>query len=291
MTANATNGLVYASGNWQNQPLEQPLSILVLNLMPTRQNTELQFLSRFNDCDREVQLTFMYPVTHHFRGTPRAQIEAHYVSLAQIQDQFFDGLIITGAPVETLKFEAVDYWDEFVTITDWASTHVKEQLYECWAAQAGLYHDFGIEKHLLPRKLFGIYSATKVNHESPLARGFGAGGLIRMPQSRKTESVLDENDLPAGLTVVASSLQSGPIILSAPSKQTTYVTGHPEYQEQTLAEEYLRDVKKHLPIQLPEHYFEDSTTGMVHETWREASIKFYQNWTQLLTDKKVGLSL
>jgi homoserine O-succinyltransferase len=291
MTANATNGFLHAAGEWPNRDLHQPLSILILNLMPTRKNTEQQFLSRFNQLDSDAVLTFMYPVSHHFHGTPRNKIQQDYVNFNEIRDQHFDGLIITGAPVETLPFDQVDYWDEVQTIIEWGRTHVTEELDECWAAQAGLYHDFGIQKRLLPTKLFGIFTATKVAHESPLARGFGAGGLLKMPQSRHTEIVLDETAVPTGLTVIASAPQSGPIILSAPKYHTTYVTGHPEYQEQTLAEEYHRDLQKNLPIQLPIDYFTNSDATEVRYSWKDASQQFYQNWTQLLVDTKVRLSI
>ncbi|GHP14614.1 homoserine O-succinyltransferase [Lentilactobacillus fungorum] len=291
MTVNALNGFNLANGKWQNQPLKNSLSILVLNLMPNKQITELQFLSGFNDCQRDIQLTFMYPATHHFKGVPKKLVAKNYVNLDQVANQHFDGLIITGAPIETLPFEQVDYWPELLKIIDWAKSHVSEQLYECWAAQAGLYHDFRITKHLLPTKLFGIYQATKVDHESPLARGFSAGGVIRMPQSRHTESSLDEAHLPAGLTVIASSAETGAMILTASEKHTTYVTGHPEYQARTLADEYERDLNKHLPIQLPSNYFKDPLVGEIDYSWRDASTRFYDNWTQLLAIKKVGLSI
>lgn len=291
MVVNAVNGFLHAEKQWTNQKLNQPVSILVLNLMPTRKETEFQFLTAFDHLDSDVEMTFMYPYTHHFKGTSRQAIETDYVCLNQIADRYYDGLIITGSPVEKLPFNQVDYWDELQQIVQWGHTHVKQQLHECWAAQAGLYLDYGIQKRLLPSKLFGIFTAVRVDHDSPLARGFGAGGLLRMPQSRHTEIVLDENHLPGDLKVIATAPQSGPIVLSSNTYQTTYVTGHPEYREKTLANEYYRDRSKNLPIQLPVNYFKDPVAGTVAYSWQDASQKLYENWTHLLADKKVGISL
>ncbi|EEI70879.1 homoserine O-acetyltransferase/O-succinyltransferase family protein [Lentilactobacillus hilgardii] len=291
MTANATNGFLHAENQWTNQKLTHPVSILILNLMPTRRDAEFQFLSGFNHLDSDVDITFMYPYTHHFKGTSREKIEADYVCWNQIADRYYDGLIITGSPVEKLPFKQVDYWDELQKIIKWGKTHVKQQLHECWAAQAGLYLDYGIQKRLLPNKLFGIFTAVSVDHDSPLARGFGAGGLLRMPQSRHTEIILDETNLPGDLKVIATAPQSGPMILSSNTYHTTYVTGHPEYQEKTLANEYYRDRYKNLPINPPVNYFSDPVSGTVNYSWKDASKKLYKNWTHLLVDKKVGISL
>ncbi len=175
MTANAVNGFLNADEKWVNHELTNPLSILVLNLMPTRRNTEAQFLHRFSEISSDAELTFMYPQSHQFKDTSRAAIERDYVCLDQIRDAHFDGLIVTGAPVETLPFAQVDYWDELQQILEWAKTHVTQCLYECWAAQACLFHDFGIRKHLLTSKLFGVYPADRIAADSPIAKGFGAG--------------------------------------------------------------------------------------------------------------------
>ncbi len=291
MTANAVNGFLRADDQWTNTNLHQPLSVLILNLMPTRKETEFQFLSSFDQLGTDVELTFMYPYSHHFKGTSREKIELDYVCWNQIVDKYYDGLIITGSPVEKLPFKEVDYWEELKQIISWGHAHVKQQLHECWAAQAGLYLDYHIQKRLLPSKLFGIFTAVKVDHESPLARGFGAGGLLKMPQSRHTEIILNEERVPAGLKVIASAPQSGPLILSSNTYRTTYVTGHPEYQEKTLANEYYRDLYKNLPINPPVNYFSDQARGTVDYSWKDASTTLYDNWTHLLTDKKVGLSI
>lgn len=291
MTANAINGFLNAEQKWVNHEVNNPLSILVLNLMPTRRSTEHQFLTRFSEINPDVELTFMYPASHHFRGTSRGDIERAYVCLDQIRDTHYDGLIVTGAPIETLPFNQVDYWEELETILDWSQVHVTECLYECWAAQACLFHDFGVRKHLLLSKLFGVYTAGTINPESPLARGFGAGGLLKMPQSRHTGIVLDENQLPEGLTVDVSSNETGPMILSAKQLHSTYITGHPEYSEGTLALEYYRDLYEQMPIRLPQNYFIDQDSGTVDYSWRNSSIQIYNNWTTIIANKKVGLSI
>lgn len=291
MTANAINGFLNAEQKWVNHEATNPLSILVLNLMPTRHNTEHQFLTRFSEINSDVELTFMYPASHHFQGTPRADTEQDYVSLDQIRDAHYDGLIITGAPVETLPFSEVDYWQELEEIINWSRDHVTECLYECWAAQACLFHDFGIRKHLLLSKLFGIFPAERINAESPIARGFGAGGLLKMPQSRHTGIVLDETHLPEGLTVDVSSTETGPMILSAKQLHSTYITGHPEYSEGTLALEYYRDLYEQMPIRLPKNYFIDQDSGTVDYSWKASSIQIYENWTTIIANKKVGLSI
>ncbi|AFS00849.1 homoserine O-acetyltransferase/O-succinyltransferase family protein [Lentilactobacillus buchneri] len=291
MTANAINGFLLAAQKWVNHEVTNPLSILVLNLMPTRVNTERQFLTRFSEIGSDAELTFMYPSSHHFRGTSTDLIQRDYVCLDQIRDAHYDGLIVTGAPIETLPFNQVDYWDELEEIIDWSKDHATECLYECWAAQACLFHDFGVRKHLLLSKLFGVYPAETINAESPIARGFGAGGLLKMPQSRHTGIVLDEDHLPEGLTVDVSAAVTGPIILSADSLHSTYITGHPEYSEGTLALEYYRDLYEQMPIRLPQNYFIDQDSGTVDYSWKNSSIQIYDNWMKIIANKKVGLSI
>lgn len=289
MTVTAVNGLLRAEQRWDN-PREavNPLRILILNLMPTKQTTERQFLKRFAALDSDVAVTFMYPATHHFKSLPKALVAEHYVTLAQVADQTFDGLIITGAPVEKIAFEAVDYWDEFVTIVNWAQSHVSQTLFECWAAQAGLYAQFNVQKRLVASKVFGIYSASAVDSQSRLVSGLSAGGLLKMPQSRHTELVLPDQ-LPGDLHVVAENSQVGPLVLSAPSQRAVYVTGHPEYEADTLANEYFRDVRKQLPIDLPQHYFKGNDLHDVDYSWPAASCRLYQNWLTTLKLSKVGL--
>jgi len=288
MTVTAVNGLLAAQQKWINQPQgDQPMRLLILNLMPTKVTTERQFLSNFAAVPGDFEITFMYPVTHRFKTYSRDTVAANYVSLDQIADQHFDGLIVTGAPVEKLAFEEVDYWDEFTTIVDWAKTHVTQTLFECWAAQAGLYYQFNLQKQLVPEKIFGVYSADSWNQNAQLTRGLTAGGLLKMPQSRHTQLVLPTT-LPAELQVVAANDEIGPLILTAPTTNAVYVTGHPEYDTDTLANEYFRDQRKQLPIQLPKYYFKNQSLKTVDDGWHQTSHRLYANWINTLKLMKVG---
>ncbi|CAJ1229043.1 homoserine O-succinyltransferase [Lactiplantibacillus xiangfangensis] len=288
MAVTAVNGLLKAQGQWDNAAVKEPLQVLILNLMPNKQDTERQFLQRLAAVEQDVAVTFMYPVSHHFKSLPKAVVAANYVSLNQVIDRHFDGLIVTGAPVEQLDFEAVDYWDEFLAIISWAQRHVTQTLFECWAAQAGLYAAFNVQKQEVSEKIFGIYTATAVDEDSRLTRGLSTDGALKMPQSRHTQLILPE-DLPADLHVVATNNQVGPLVLNAPRQRAVYVTGHPEYEATTLANEYFRDRRKHLPINLPQHYFKESTLSTVDYSWPDASRQLYQNWLATLDLAKVGL--
>lgn len=284
MTANAHNGLAIIEHQWQNHQQTKPLQLLVLNLMPTKVATERQFLKQFDRLSNDVELTFLYPASHHFKGTPVNLISRHYFNFSQVRDRYFDGLIITGAPVEKLPFRQVDYWREFCQILVWAQQHVKETLFECWAAQAGLFVDFTIPKHLLPGKLFGVYTASRVNRKSRLARGLGAGGLIKMPQSRHSASAIDRHHLPGDLQIIADSREAGPMILRSHRFRHTYITGHPEYDRDTLAKEYYRDRQKKRAIHAPQHYFANTATGQVDYSWRSTARSIYQNWLNTFTN-------
>ncbi|KRL96082.1 homoserine O-acetyltransferase/O-succinyltransferase family protein [Limosilactobacillus equigenerosi] len=282
MTANASNGFLLQTHRWINHVQTNPLKLAIVNLMPTKLATERQFLTQFNRLDTDVEITFVYPVTHKFKGTPRADIQSAYTSLATIAEQHFDGVIITGAPVEHLPFEQVDYWDEFQTICDWAEHHAHQTLLECWAAQAGLFNDFGIPKQPVKHKVFGVYQADTTSDE--FANCLGAGGLFKMPQSRHTTSLINPTTLPNDIAIVASNHQIGPLILHSRHHRRTYVTGHPEYEKTTLNQEYERDLKKHLPIQPPLNYFQ--ANGQIDYSWQSSSQTFYQTW--LNQTKKAG---
>ncbi|WP_283679756.1 homoserine O-succinyltransferase [Lentilactobacillus sp. Marseille-Q4993] len=282
MTANAKNGLLAADGKWQNNNLKDPLSILVLNLMPTKRTTERQFLSTFDFMDRDVELTFLYPRTHHFKTVSKEDIERCYCCLDDVCNEHFDGMITTGAPVETLAFSRVDYIQELKQIFDWAETHVTERLYECWAAQAELFLEFGVEKRQLPNKLFGIYGPDKVDVTSPLLNGLG--GNFKMPQSRNTAAVCSSPI--EGVKVVASSEQTGPIILRDDDSQETFFTGHPEYTAETLLLEYHRDLNKGIKINKPENYFVGNDEEQIDYSWRTTSLQLYNNWINLIKNTK-----
>lgn len=285
MTANARNGLATAYDLWENHEQTKPVQILVLNLMPTKVTTERQFLEQFDHLSDDVELSFLYPTSHHFKGTSPTLIRKHYFDLSQVADRYFDGLIITGAPVEKLPFTQVDYWLEFCQILRWSRQHVSETLFECWAAQAGLFIDFTLTKHLLAGKLFGVYTSSIVNRKSRLVRDLGAGGLIKMPQSRHSASNIDRNHLPGDLQIVVDSKEAGPMIMYSRHFHHTYITGHPEYGRDTLANEYERDQKKQLAIHAPRNYFTDVATRQVDYSWGPTSHLIYQNWLNILTDE------
>lgn len=266
MAANATNGLLLADQQWHNQNLLNPRRILVLNLMPTKKTTESQFLHQFASLKQDTELTFIYPASHSFKTCSRELIAENYRTFSQIKKQFYDGLIITGAPVEQFDFHQVDYWQEFEKICDWGKRHTSGILFECWAAQAALFHDFAIKKRLLKPKLFGIYSST--DHR------------FIMPQSRRSESIIDKNNLPKDLKITADS-KVGPLILRSELFHSTYITGHPEYQKDTLAKEYFRDLDKGLKINKPVNYFK--ADKQINYCWRNSSNLIYQSWLNSLS--------
>lgn len=282
MTTNAQNGLAIAKKCWQNHLQKNALRILVLNLMPTKLTTELQFLNNFNRYSNDVNLTFLYPETHHFKGISSEVIHDNYVNFDQINNRYFDGLIITGAPIEKLSFSEIDYWQEFNQILTWAQSHVKEILLECWAAQAGLYANFGIKKQVLNKKIFGIFAADKVDYSSKLTRNFKVNNLIRMPQSRHSQSLISPENLPSGLKIVASSHEAGPMILR--SRKCTYITGHPEYDKDTLAQEYFRDKEKGYSINIPQHYFDNKENTRINFSWKSSTNLIFQNWLSLIAE-------
>ena len=201
MAVNARNGLLKLTSRWNNEAVLNPKEILILNLMPTKEATEWQFLQRLRETGIDCTVTFLYPATHRFRHAGGKRIKQYYVCLDQIRQRCFDGLIITGAPVECLPFEAVDYWDEFKQIVEWAHDHVKSIIYECWAAQAGLWNDFGLPKQKMSHKLFGVYQGT-ASCDSALLKDLNT---IKIPQSRHTKVELP-NQLPAGLKILAARL-------------------------------------------------------------------------------------
>ncbi|MDF7626763.1 homoserine O-succinyltransferase [Lactobacillaceae bacterium L1_55_11] len=276
MTANAKNGFLKREGAWSKQAVHNPVKILIWNLMPNKAETEAQFLSLLDELDQDVLVTFMYAQTHHFKSVAVEDLAACYCTLDDLWDQNFDGLIITGAPVEQLPFEAVDYWCEFKRVRRWAQEHVSQTINACWSAQAALYHDFDIQKRTLPQKLFGIYQSRHLNQESALGAHLET---FFSPQSRHSESVF-EDPLPKDLELIAENPVTGPQILQAPALGQTYVTGHAEYLTDTLDAEYRRDLAKGAAIAPPVNYYDRQ--HRVCNRWRASSIQLYQNWLNLI---------
>ncbi len=255
----------------------RPLRVLILNNMPIKQDTELQLLRALSNTPLQVDVTFMNVKSHISKNTPASHLNKFYNSLDEIRHLKYDGMIVTGAPVEDVSFEEVDYWDEFCEILDWAETHVTSTLHICWAAQAGFYHYYGINKKQLPQKLFGVYEHKVHNRKIPLVRGFD--DVFLAPHSRHTETSAAEIHACKDLTVLAESEEAGVFLAIAEEGKKIFITGHPEYDRVTLNNEYYRDLNKGLPIQVPYNYYpDDDPEKKPLLQWRSHSNNLYSNW-------------
>ena len=255
----------------------RPLEVLILNNMPVKQDTELQLLRALSNTPLQVDVTFINVKSHVSLNTSASHLNKFYSTLDEIRDRDYDGMIVTGAPVEDIPFEEVDYWEEICEILDWAQTHVTSTLHICWAAQAGLYHYYGINKKLLPRKLFGIYEHKVRNRKIPLVRGFD--DIFLAPQSRHTETPAELIHACKDLTVLAESPEAGVYLAMAEEGKKIFVTGHPEYDRYSLNNEYYRDLNKGLPIQVPYNYYPgDDPKEKPLLQWRSHSNNLYSNW-------------
>ena len=255
----------------------RPLQILLLNLMPTKIETETQLARVLGNTPIQIELELIAPSGHVSKNTSQAHMLAFYKSFDEVRDRTFDGLVITGAPVENLPFEEVDYWPELCEIMAWSRTHVHSTLHICWGAQAGLYFHHGIEKRSLPRKLFGVYEHRVLKPSSPLFRGFD--DVFCAPHSRYTE--VWEKDIRAapGLELLATSSEAGVYAVKTEDSSQFFIMGHPEYDPDTLAREYRRDIDKGLDIAVPAHYFpEDDPARVPVVRWRSAGQLLYTNW-------------
>ncbi|MCI1857037.1 MAG: homoserine O-succinyltransferase [Sporolactobacillus sp.] len=255
----------------------RPLNILILNLMPEKQKEEAQLLRLLGNTPLQVNITFLKTATHVSTHTSHLHLDQFYTTFAQIKDRRFDGLIITGAPVEKLPFQKVDYWNELKQIMQWSKTSVTSTLNICWGAQAALYYHYGIGKVLLPRKLFGVYRHTITDPKEKLLRGFD--DTFVAPHSRYTD--LDREALARHpeVKVLASSDEAGALILIAGNGNQIMVTGHFEYDSNTLAEEYRRDRERGIDQHLPEHYFpDDDPAKRPVNRWRAHAHLFFSNW-------------
>jgi homoserine O-succinyltransferase len=254
----------------------RPLKIAVLNLMPTKIQTETQILRLLGNTSLQIEITLMHMGTHESRNTPAEHLEAFYSTFEQIKDQRFDGLVITGAPVENLEFEQVDYWPELASVLDWSNTHVFSTLYICWGAQAGMYHHYGVPKYPLEKKMFGIYHHEILEPQEAIVRGFDED--FPAPQSRHT-GTLREDVLNAGLRLVAESPEAGVYLAVSDDGRRVFVTGHPEYDRLTLKAEYERDKARGLPIEVPKDYFPgDDPSAKPGVTWKSHAHLLYANW-------------
>ena len=255
----------------------RPIQILILNLMPLKEDTELQLLRSLSNTPLQVDVAFMRMSTHRSRHTSMSHLNKFYLSFAELKEQKFDGLIITGAPVEQIRFEDVDYWDELVKIMDWSTQNVTSTLFLCWGAQAGLYHFFGLPKVQLEQKLFGLYRHRVSNRKIPLVRGFD--DVFLAPHSRHTDVPMEMIRQCSELTVLAESDEAGLFLAMAHEGRQIFVMGHPEYDRMTLDTEYKRDLAKGLPIQPPANYYrDDDTSNRPDLLSRTTANNLYTNW-------------
>lgn len=272
----AENIFVMSESRARTQDI-RPLRILMVNLMPTKETTETQIARLLANSPLQVHLDLLKTATHASRHTEPAHLAAFYRAFSEVKDNRYDGMIVTGAPVETLPFETVDYWEELSEILDWSATHVYSVLYVCWGALAGLYHHYGIGKTMLPQKLSGVYRHRVVRRDNPLLRGFDDEFL--MPQSRHAGICVGELAGCTALRVLAEGDEAGPAILSVEDGRRIFVTGHPEYDRGTLDAEYRRDVAKSLFVPVPVNYYEaDNPSRPPVFRWRSHAHLLYQNW-------------
>ncbi len=255
----------------------RPLKIAVLNLMPTKVQTETQILRLLGNTSLQVEISLLHMGTHESRNTPAEHLEAFYSTFDQVKSQKFDGLVITGAPVENLPFEEVDYWKELQSILDWSSTHVFSTLHLCWGAQAGLYHHYGVPKYTLPKKMFGVFHHEILEPQEHIVRGFDED--FPAPHSRYTGTLREDILNEGGLRLVAESPEAGVYLVVSTDGRRIYVTGHPEYDRLTLKTEYERDLTRGLPIEVPRDYFPaDDPSAKPGVTWKSHAHLLYANW-------------
>ena len=255
----------------------RPLEILILNLMPTKVVTETQFARLLGNTPLQVHLEFLHTRSHVATHVSAEHLFTFYKTFDEVRDRRYDGMIITGAPVEQLPFEDVEYWQELCSIMDWSRTHVHSTLHICWGAQAGLYYHYGIQKHLMKEKLSGIYNHHVLNPYHPLMRGFDDNYFA--PHSRYTEVYLDDIKKHDELIVLSLSDLAGVHIVAEKSGRKFFVTGHAEYDRDTLAKEYFRDINKGLNPKVPYNYFPDDDDQKTPPfTWRSNAHLLVANW-------------
>ncbi len=253
------------------------MRVAILNLMPTKISTETQILRLLSNSALQVEITLLHTATYESKNTDADHLLNHYVTFKDIEKEKFDGLIITGAPVEQMPFEQVEYWEELKHILDWAETNVESNFYICWGAQAALYHKYGIPKYDLPQKIFGVYEHRILSRTESLLRGFD--DVFLAPHSRHTEIRRADVEKVDDLNILAESEEAGLYLLGSKDGRHIFVTGHSEYDPLTLKGEYDRDVTKGLPINVPQNYYpKNDPTQMPNVRWRGHANLLYTNW-------------
>ncbi|MCI9417044.1 MAG: homoserine O-succinyltransferase [Eubacterium sp.] len=264
----------------ENRAMHQdirPISIAILNLMPLKEDTELQILRSLSNTPLQVDITFLNVSSHVSKHTSVSHLNKFYQTFAEVKDRRFDGLIITGAPVEMMEFEEVDYWIELCEIMDWSKTHVTSTLHVCWGAQAGLYYHYGIQKYILDQKVFGIFEHRVRNRKVPLVRGFD--DYFMAPHSRHTKNRAEDIRAVEELTILAESDEAGVFLAIADEGRKVFLMGHPEYDRYTLDKEYKRDAAKRTDVSLPKNYYpNDDPTQKPNLQWRGHGNSLYSNW-------------
>ena len=255
----------------------RPLKIVIVNLMPTKIATETQLARVLSNTPLQVDIVFLAVKNHVSKNTSANHLNRFYENFENVKDQKFDGFIITGAPVEQMPFEEVDYWEELVEIMEWTKTHVTSTIHLCWGAQAALHYYYGLEKVLLPKKLFGLYTHKVLNRKEPLVRGFD--DYFVAPHSRHTAIPREDIAACEDLKIMAESEEAGVFLCMAEGGKKIFVMGHPEYDRITLQKEYERDKAKGLPIDLPKNYFPDNDDSRRPALqWRAHANTLYTNW-------------
>lgn len=255
----------------------RPLEIVLLNLMPTKIATETQFTRLLGNTPLQVRLELMHTTSHRSKNVSQDHLLNFYKSFDELKDRKFDGMVITGAPVEHMDFEDVDYWDELCQIMEWSKTNVHSTIHICWGAQAGLYYHYGIQKHQMDKKMFGVFKHKADYKRSILLRGFD--DTFWVPQSRHTTVLREDIEAVPGLKILASSDDCGVYAVSSKGGRQIFITGHSEYDADTLKKEYLRDKSLGLPIDLPVNYFtDDDDTKEPIVRWRGHANLLFSNW-------------
>ncbi len=255
----------------------RPLKVGLLNLMPLKEDTELQILRSLSNTPLQVDVVFVNVSSHESKNTSTSHINKFYVPFKDIRKQRFDGFIITGAPVEQMPFEEVDYWEELKEIMEWTKTHVTSTVHLCWGAQAALYYHFGINKVQMDKKVFGVFAHHVQNRKTPLVRGFD--DVFYAPHSRHTTVPTEKIREEERITILAESDEAGVFLAMTEEGKQIYVMGHPEYDRMTLHNEYMRDKDKGLDIEMPKNYYpDDNCENRPLLTWRSHANNFYTNW-------------
>ncbi|AEY68023.1 homoserine O-succinyltransferase [Clostridium sp. BNL1100] len=275
-TLNSENIFVMSEDRAYHQDI-RPLKIAILNIMPTKITTETQLLRLLGNTPLQVEIVLLHPASHMSKNTPEEHLETFYKTFDEIQGEHFDGLIITGAPVEQMPFEDVNYWEELERIMDWSKKNVYSTLHICWGAQAGLYYHYGVAKRDLPKKMFGVFEHTKIKEHVKLLRGFD--DVFFVPHSRHTEITHEDVAKIDKLEILAESKEAGVYLVASKDGRHIFATGHSEYDPYTLKFEYERDVERDMDIEVPKNYFPgDDPTKEPIVRWRGHGNLLFLNW-------------